>query len=162
MLAPKGAGFLHVRRELQERVDGIIVSWGYRGESTFLTRSEQQGTRDPAAYLTVPRAIEWLAENDWPSVRERCRELTRTTRGRLAELDGVVPVAEDESMIAQMTSVRVPVDDAEVLQRRLYDERRIEVPVFARKTEPLLRASIAAYNDERDVDALLAALGELL
>ena len=162
MGGPKGAGFLHVRPELQERVDGLIVSWGYEDEATFLTRSERQGTRDPSAYLTVPYAIEWLDANNWPAVQERCRELTRVARSRLCELGvGIEPIA-DEALIAQMASVRVPVDDADAFQKRLYDERRIEVPVFARKTEPLLRYSVAAYNDASDLDALADALSDLL
>jgi isopenicillin-N epimerase len=161
MCAPKGAGILHVRPELQEEVDGLIVSWGYGGEATFLTRSERQGTRDPSAYLTVPAAIEWLETNDWPAVQARCRELTLRARDRLRELDGIEPIA-DETLIAQMASVRVPIDDAEAFQRRLYDERRIEVPVFARKTEPLLRYSVAAYTEERDLEALADALSKLL
>ena len=43
MCAPKGAGFLHVRPELQDEVDGLIVSWGYGGDATFLTRGERRG-----------------------------------------------------------------------------------------------------------------------
>ena len=160
MCAPKGAGFLHVRRELQDTVDGLIVGWGYRPDATFLTRSERQGTRDPSAYLTVPAAIDWLAANDWDRVRARCRELTRMARRRLCRLEGVEPIA-DETLVAQMASVRVPVDDPEALKQRLYDEYRIEVPVFARKTEPLLRYSVAAYTDEQELEALAAALAEL-
>ena len=63
--APKGAGFLHVRPEHQERVDAAIVSWGYEEGSTFTERVEQQGTRDPdvpagrggSRRLSAPRAI---------------------------------------------------------------------------------------------------------
>jgi selenocysteine lyase/cysteine desulfurase len=69
----------------------------------------------------------------------------------------VEPIAA-ASFRAQMASLRVPTDDPEALKRRLYDERRIEVPVFARKGEPLLRLSIGPYNEPRDVDALVAAL----
>jgi selenocysteine lyase/cysteine desulfurase len=105
----------------------------------------------------VPAAIEWLAANDWPGVQARCRELTREALARLCELDGIEPIA-DEALIAQMASVRVPVDDADAFQKRLYDEHRIEVPVFARKTEPLLRYSVAAYTDERDLELLAGAL----
>ena len=43
LCAPKGAGFLHVRQEWQERVDGPIVSWGYEHDGgTFLSRTEQK------------------------------------------------------------------------------------------------------------------------
>src|SRR6478752_7770419 len=56
LCAPKGAGFLHVRPEHQERVEGAVVSWGYRPGGTFVERIERQGTRDPAAWLAVPEA----------------------------------------------------------------------------------------------------------
>jgi selenocysteine lyase/cysteine desulfurase len=61
-----------------------------------------------------------------------------------------------------MVSVRVPVDDAEATQARLLKDFRIEIPVFARKTEPLLRASFAPYNDESDLDSLVTALDRVL
>ena len=77
MCAPKGAGFLHVGEPWQERVDGAIVSWGYAEPSTFLSRTERQGTRDPAAYLAVADAIAFVREHD---VRERCVALAREAR----------------------------------------------------------------------------------
>ena len=158
LCAPKSAGFLHVRKGWQEAVDGLIVTWGYEVPATFRTRTERQGTRDPSAYLTVPAAIEWTkAHGD----HERCRALTREAQTRLCGLDGVSAVSAPD-MLAQMVTVRVATDDADELQRRLYDEHKIEVPVRARKTEPLLRASFAPYNDESDLDALVGALGGLL
>jgi isopenicillin-N epimerase len=162
LCAPKGAGFLHVRREHQERVHGIIAGWGYEdGGGTFLSRSERQGTRDPSAYLTVPDTLDWLAAHEWDAVRERCRAIARDARRRLLELPGVEPVAPEE-LIDQMASVALPPCDGDELQRRLYDEHRIEVPVMTRGRRPLLRVAIQGYNDERDVDALVTALGAYL
>ena len=69
LCAPKGAGFLHVRPDHQERVEGAVVSWGYRPGGTFVERIERQGTRDPAAWLAVPDAIRFQAERDWDAVR---------------------------------------------------------------------------------------------
>src|SRR5581483_10879787 len=54
LCAPKGAGFLHVQPERQERVDAAIVSWGYGDGNTFSQRVEKQGTRDPAATSPCP------------------------------------------------------------------------------------------------------------
>ena len=160
MCAPKGAGFLHVRRELQDTVDALIVSWGYEDGGSFVARHEHQGTRDPAAYLTVPAAIEWLEANDLPAMQRRARELTRTGRAHLCEIDGVEPLAH-ESFLAQMASVRVPTDDTDTLYRGLL-ERGIEVPVVSRKAGPMLRFSVAPYTEESDLDALVAALPDLL
>jgi len=149
--APKGAGFLYVRRELQETIAPLVIGWGYGGESTFLTRHEDQGTRDPAAFLTVPAAIEWQREHDWDTVRARCRELAARTPARL----GLEPLGEG----LQMVAMRLPPGAPDDLQARLYDGYRIEIPV---SQNGIIRASFQGYNDERDLDALAAALGEIL
>ncbi|HEV3478330.1 MAG TPA: aminotransferase class V-fold PLP-dependent enzyme [Gaiellaceae bacterium] len=158
LCAPKGAGFLHVRRELQDEIDALVISWGYGAESTFVTRHERQATRDPAAYLSVPAAIEWVERY---GESERCRALTVEAQRRLTELPGVEPLCPAE-FLAQMVAVRVPTNDADALESRLRQEHGIEVPVKARETEPLLRVSIAPYNDESDLDRLLEALPPLL
>ncbi len=59
LCAPKGSAFLWVRPELQESIEALALGWGFGEDSTFLTRNERQGTRDPAAYLAVPEAIRW-------------------------------------------------------------------------------------------------------
>ena len=151
--SPKGAGFLHVRPELQERVDAAIVSWGYAPGNGFSERIEMQGTRDCAAWLAVPDAICYQAERDWNEVRARCRALARRARDELTALTGTEPLAPPE-MLAQMASVRVPGAGRD-LSARLFAENRIEVPV---SEEGLLRVSAAAYTTQAEIDRLLAAL----
>jgi isopenicillin-N epimerase len=150
LCAPKGAGFLYVRRKLQDTIAPLVVTWGYDGESTFLSRHQKQGTRDPSAFLTVPAAIEWQREHVWETVRRRCRALAAETPGRL----GLEPVGEG----LQMVAMRLPHDAPDDLQERLYDEHRIEIPVF----DGLIRASFQGYNGPEDVVALRTALERLL
>jgi isopenicillin-N epimerase len=151
LCAPKGAGFLHVQPEWQERVDGAIVSWGYEEPATFRSRTERQGTRDPAAYLAVPDAIAFARAHD---ERARCVALAREARRELCALLGTEPIAPEE-MVLQMAAVRLREPDHE-LSKRLFDEHRIEIPVS--HDGELLRVSIAGYNDREDVDRLLSAL----
>jgi hypothetical protein len=54
---PKGAGFLWAEAEHQGWIEPLVVSWGNR-EQAFVDRHAWAGTRDPAAYLTVPTAID--------------------------------------------------------------------------------------------------------
>ena len=159
LCAPKGAGFLHVRAEHQDRIDGAIVGWGNEGGGTFRTRVELQGTDDPSAYLAVPDAIDFQAERNWDEVRARCCALAREARDDLCELFATEPIAPPE-MLLQMASVALPPCDAEELQRRLFDEYRIEIPVMRR--ERLLRISVAAYTGREDVERLLDALPRAL
>ncbi|HET8894539.1 MAG TPA: aminotransferase class V-fold PLP-dependent enzyme [Gaiellaceae bacterium] len=151
LCAPKGAGFLHVRPEWQERVGGAIVSWGYEEPATFISRTERQATRDPAAYLSVPAAIAFTRAHD---DRARCVALAREARRDVCALLGTEPIAPEETVL-QMASVRLPESDP-TLSQRLWDEHRIEIPVS--HDGRLLRISIAAYNDRGDVDKLLSAL----
>jgi isopenicillin-N epimerase len=158
--APKGAGFLYVRPELQRDIHPLVFSWGYEGDDpSFLSRHEKQGTRDPSAYLTVPAAIEWQREHDWDAVRKRCHELARRARNEL----GLVPVAPDSSeFFRQMVTLRLPSDVRPDLQERLYDDHRIEIPVTERGEERFIRASFQGYNDDEDLSRLQNALAALL
>jgi isopenicillin-N epimerase len=158
--APKGAGFLYVRPELQRDVHPLVFSWGYEGDDpSFLSRHEKQGTRDPSAYLTVPAAIEWQREHDWDAVRKRCHELARRAHNEL----GLEPVAPDSSeFFRQMVTLRLPSDVRPDLQERLYDDHRIEIPVTERGEERFIRASFQGYNDDEDLSRLQNALAALL
>jgi len=157
--SPKGAGFLHVRPELQERVDAAIVSWGYEDGNTFQERIEKQGTRDPAAWLAVPDAIAFQSEREWDAVRDRCRALTRQARAGLCALLGSEPLAPDE-MLGQMASARLPRPSPD-LSGRLFAAHRVEIPVGG-PSDDLLRISVAAYTTREEVDRLLAALAREL
>jgi isopenicillin-N epimerase len=159
MCGPKGAGFLHVRPEHQDRVDGAIVSWGYKDGASFSERIEKQGTRDPAAWLTVPDAIAFQAERSWDVVRDRCRSLAREARRELCELLGTEPLAP-EAMVAQLATVRLP-QPAPGLSGRLFERHRVEI-LAGGPGDDLLRLSVAAYTTREEIDRLLAALvGEL-
>jgi isopenicillin-N epimerase len=161
LCAPKGAGFLYVRRELQREVHPLLFSWGYEGDDpSFISRHEKQGTRDPSAYLTVPDAIAWQREREWGRVRERCHELAC----RAATGLGLTPLVPDtrHDLFGQMVSLRLPDDAPSDLQERLYDEHAIEIPVFEHRDFRLIRASFQGYNDAGDLDRLRSALDVLL
>ena len=44
------------------------------------------------------------------------------------------------------------------LKCRLYDDHRIEIPVYRWEDRPIVRASFQGYNDAGDVEALAEAL----
>ena len=160
LCAPKGAGFLYVRHELQPDIHPLVISWGYEGDDpSFLSRHERQGTRDPSAYLTVPTAIEWQREHEWDSVRQRCHELARRARNEL----GLEPIAPDSTdFYGQMVTLRLPEGAPADLEERLYDGYRIEIPTFDHDGGRLIRPSFQGYNDARDLERLRDALAALL
>lgn len=167
LCAPKGSAFLYVRHEVQGNLEPLVVSWGWESEepssSQFIDYHEWQGTRDVAAFLSVPAAIEFQAQHDWDTVRQRCRELTSETRQRLNDLTGLDPICPDSpEWFTQMAAARLPEVDLQRLEHRLYNEFGIEVALTRWNGQPLIRVSFQAYNSQADADALLDALAQLL
>ena len=166
LCAPKGAGFLYARREAQPLLQPLVVSWGYESEhpgpSQFIDHHEWWGTRDISAFLSVPAAIEFQRQHDWPRVRAACHALLRETVAAINELTGLPPLADD-TWYAQMAAVRLPDDvNTTALKTRLYDEHRVEVPLLEWNGQKLLRISVQGYNSRRDVQRLQRALARLL
>jgi isopenicillin-N epimerase len=167
LCAPKGSAFLYARREVQDVLSPLVVSWGWQsdrpGPSRFVDEQQLQGTRDPAAFLAVPAAIRFLEAHDWPAVRRRCHDALGGLRRAVGALTGLPPLTPDSpAWYAQMASFPLPPCDGPALKERLYDDYQVEVPVTTWQGQTFLRVSIQGYNSAADVETLLGALAELL
>jgi isopenicillin-N epimerase len=167
LCAPKGAGFLYARREVQPLLEPLIVSWGWRprdpGPSKFVDEQERQATRDVSAYLAVPDAIEFQRANDWAQVRAECHALARLAREEVRKLTGLPDlVADSPDWYAQMATMPLGDVDAAELKRRLYEDDGIEIPVSRSGDQTRVRISVQGYNTRADVEKLVSALARLL
>ena len=165
MCTPKGVSFLYVRKELQEDVHPLVVSWGWKSErpgpSKFLDWHEWQGTRDMSAFLTVPAAVKFLKEHNWPEVSRKCRESVVTFRKKFIDHLNIESPCPD-NWLGQMASIPLPVLDAVTFKKNLMETYHIQVPVFEWENKTYLRYSIQAYNSEDELTKLLSAVKELL
>ncbi len=162
---------------MQHLIQPLVVGWGWGDAREFDSGSdfhdfhEWLGTDDPSALLAVPAAITFQRDRDWATVQARCHELAITAVERGAKVPGVDRVHAN-GRFAQMGLLEVgrgieqsPSASA-ILQSRLYEEFRIEVPVISWR-DPLgdnrvfVRISIQAYNTDADVDALIGALSAI-
>ncbi|MEP7290847.1 MAG: aminotransferase class V-fold PLP-dependent enzyme [Chloroflexota bacterium] len=161
MCTPKGTGFLYVRPEFQTPIEPLIVSWGWTDDADFVIRNQKQGTRDPAAYLTVPAGIAYLQAHDWDTVRARCHALGVELRDQIADWSDQPQIAP-ESWFGQMFTAPLPPCDPLVVKQRLYDEHKIEVPIVVFNNRQYVRVSFQAYNTREDGQKLLSALQEII
>jgi len=167
MLTPKGSSFLYVDARLQHLFDPLLISWGYESlhpsHSQFLDYHQLQGTRDYAAFLTIPAAIRFMHDHNWRAVSIACKETTQANAARFCRLLHATPLCPvTDDFIAQLYSVPILTDNPEKLHDLLYEKYKIQVPVMPQGDKVYLRYSIQAFNSNEDLDRLYAALEELI
>lgn len=160
--APKGAAFLYARPEHQKMLEPLVVSHGWEtpnpGPSQFLDYFTWVGTMDPAAYLTVPKAIEFQEQNEWTRVRAACHALAKEAENRLLELSDAEPISP-ESMWMQLRSIPIPGKAEDY--KEMWERYKIVIPIMNWNGHTLTRISIQAYNTPQDVERLVNALQEV-
>lgn len=167
LCAPKGSAFLYVRKTLQPQIEPLVVSWGKDGsdpsQSLFVADQQWAGTRDMSAFLAVATAIQTIQTDEWQTHQQRCRELVRTARQSLLDYLKSEPLCPDNGeWFSQMAAVKLPVSDAAGFKRTLWEDFRIEVPVYPRNADILMRFSFQVYNTAADADRLVEAVRELV
>ncbi len=178
LCAPKGSAFLWVRRDRQRDIRPLTISHGANatraGRSRFRLEFDWTGTADPTAWLTVPKAIDYLGSllpGGWPALMARNHALALEARGLLGAAAGTPPPSADE-MVGSLASIILPDGPTteigwrrpDPLQLRLFDGWSIEVPVMSWPAAPrrLIRVSAQLYNRRDHYVTLAEAVGKEL
>ncbi len=174
MCCPKGAGFLHVRRDRQAPIHPAVISHGYNTirpeRGRFHEEFDWAGTGDPTPWLCLPEAIRFLAslfDDGLDGLLRHNRELAIAGRRLLCESVGAEPPCPEEMLGAIAAVLLWPDETVEVdalhthpLHDRLLDDYGIDVPVYHWPSPPhlWLRISAQAYNSLEQYRLLAAAL----
>ena len=177
LCAPKGAGFLYVRRDKQSAIHPLTISHGANSRRTDKSRFQLEfdwmGTSDPTAYLCVPEAIQFLGSllpGAWLELMKNNHEKALLARQILCETLGVSPPCPEE-MMGSMAVVPLPSElssyepkpqtrEWPVLQDLLLERFNIEVPVIFWKApfQLMVRVSAQLYNIPEQYNDLAKAL----
>jgi len=179
LCAPKGAAFLHVRRDRQDRIRPLVVSHGASSPRTDLSRFRLEfdwmGTDDPTPSLCLPECLSFLATlapDGIPGLMRRNRGLAQEARRIVADALQV-PLPCPDLMLGSLATLPLP-DAASVpragylaidpLQQSLWNRHRIEVPImiWPEGARRWVRLSAQAYNTRQQYTKLGEALRELL
>jgi cysteine desulfurase/selenocysteine lyase len=172
MYGPDGIGALYARRTRMAEIQPLLVGGGMVDS---LTESGPRWSPPPAgleagspnvtAAVGFAAAARWLAGMDLGAARSRLDELARYAWHALQELPTMRRYSPPGSHILAFNLGAIhPHDVAQVAA-----EQGVAVRAGHHCCQPLLqfldvpatvRLSLALYNDERDIDALVAALEE--
>lgn len=167
MMTPKGASFLYVKKEHQDWVDPLLISWGYQSDfpsdSQFLDYHQTIGTRDFSAFLTIPVCLEFMKKYNWKEVADSNRKRSIQIAKRIiGELNGTPISPLNDEWLGQMYSIPVQKADALALGRLFFEEFRIEIPVTTHEERNFIRFSVQAFNEDDDYEKLLNTMKVLL
>jgi len=165
LCAPKGSSFLFVKKEHQDWVKPVVVSWGKDGDdptpSEFIQNFQWQGTRDMSAFLTIPTAINFYIKEIRP-YQESCKKIIQDTYSEFPSVLNTEPISAGKEWLAQLVAHPLPKNIPSNLKKGLWEEYQIEIPVFEWNGQEFVRVSIQVYNTQKDVDLLMSALRSLI
>jgi len=177
LCAPRGAGFLYVRRDRQEAIVPPVISHGYNrprpGYSRFQDLFDWPGTTDPTPWLCVAAAIEFLEgllPGGLAALTARNHLYALAAQALLVRELSARPLCPP-AMLGSMAAVELAADpdppagfvDQHRLNQELFEKFCIEVPVYFFPAAPrvVLRVSAQAYNEPGHYQRLVAAVRQL-
>lgn len=186
MMAPTSVGFLHAGRRVKATTRSTVSSWGHNyppekadvdafpGTTHWHYDLEFHGTSDRTPQMVLPEAIAFRREiGGDAAVADRVRAVSAYLRKRLSELDLHAWLPHDDRLVGTLTAFTLPAayqaggggfiaapgdSPAQQLQRRLWQNHRIEVPATFCAGTAYLRVSTAWFNTFEEVDRLAEAL----
>ena len=175
--APRGTGFLYVRKEVQGQlnpifIDGRSISWV--STTDFRLRDDAKRfelyERSWALALGLGAAVDYALEIGVDRIWARILYLSDLLRTGLSALGGIV-VHDKGTVRCGIVTFSVAGADAALVKRTLA-ERRINVSIGLAKSTPIymdrhhldnvIRASIHYYNTEEEINLLCRALTSVI
>ena len=167
MCCPKGSAFLTRARKCKTSSSHWLsvgdTNQRNQARHDSLISKNGLGPRDIAAYLATPEAIRFYEEHHWNSVRIGCHELAHICANELRRSQVCRHSVQTRwTGICKWFPCHCHPATRVLLQARLYDEFRIEVPIVVWRNKPYIRISIQAYNTQEDAENLIQVLANLL
>ena len=163
--APMGCAFLWVRPDRQKEIHPSVVS--HHLDEGFTKEFSWQGTRDISAWLSVGKAVKSLARFGWNEVKKHNHDLAVWARQMLCDA-WQVPALAPESLLGSMATLDLPGRLPQIspaqrndLMQQLYDEHKVEVPLFFLNDTLYLRISCQIYNRPEHYERLAKAISRL-
>jgi selenocysteine lyase/cysteine desulfurase len=158
MLAPKGTGFMFLRRAVQDRFWTTLASYQWDNHADGAFRFMQYGTGSVPVAEGLAAALGFIGRIGMPRIERWDAALTRQLREGLAAIPGVrIASPADPTLTAAITTFRVDGMKAKALQDALWEKR---VRVRAQGDDRGVRLSAHLYVSPGDIETVLAVVND--
>ena len=159
MMAPKGTGFLYLRKEVQDRFWTTLASSAWDDHANGAFRFMQYGTGSVPVVDGLVAALKFIDRIGMPRIERWDAMLTARLREGLARIPGArVASPLDPRLTAAITTFRVDGVKAKALQDALWARR---VRVRAQNDTRGVRLSAHMYVSPADVDTILEVVSSV-
>jgi selenocysteine lyase/cysteine desulfurase len=153
LLAPKGTGFMYLRREVQDRFWTTLASYQWDNHEDGAFRFMQFGTGSVPVAEGLVAALRFIDKIGMARIARWDAMLTKRLRDGLAKIPAVrVASPADPRLRAAITTFRVDGVKAKALQDALWTRR---VRVRAQNDERGVRLSAHLYVNPSEIDTIL-------
>ena len=160
---PPGAGFLWVNDAHLENIHPMTISHFYK--QGFINEFDWQGTRDITSILCAAIAVQWGEKIGWTHIRNHNHSLAVSMQSKLIDAwKGESLSPSNGSMIGSMATVQLPIGfplvekTVDAMQKWLYDQYQIEVPIMLWQDRTVVRISAQLYTELDDINRLINAV----
>jgi selenocysteine lyase/cysteine desulfurase len=154
LLAPKGTGFLYVRKEVQPRLWSTLASTEWDNHRVGMFRLMQYGTGNMSLLVGLDKAVDFHLAIGSKRVEERIIGLADRLRSGLQQIKGVRIMSSLHPEIRSATTIwGIEGMNGGQLQDALWERAQVRV----RSMGEGVRQCCHIYNLEEEVDRALAA-----
>jgi cysteine desulfurase / selenocysteine lyase len=170
---PRGTGFLWVRRELIEELEPPLLDMraaNWLADGSYEIRADARRFENWETYYAgkvgLGVAVDYALELGLEAIWERIRLLASSLRSKLSEAPGVTVLDRGEVLAATVTftvdgrsapEVRDALG-AQGINVSVMDNESARLDYDARGLKEAVRSSVHYYNDESELDRLVAAV----
>ena len=159
--------------KFKNHLDPLIVSHGWNkknkstnqkgalGNSRFIDMFEYNGTKDPAAWLSVPVSIKYINKVKNIKLFKSQSDILYNFALKLSNIFNMPLLADREFLAPLMIAVPIPKVNEVKFQKKLYKNYKIEIPIIPWENRSFVRISYQLYNDKKDLEKLEYALKKL-
>ena len=149
LCAPLGAAFVWSSKKRRPQTHPLTIS--HFLDQSYLEEFDWQGTKDISPWLTVYDAVKRLTPEEWVLQMKHNHQLAIAFENAWLDAFGLDSMYCSNDQFGSIVTVRLPMpnistlEEADAFRDKLYEEHKVEIPVFLFENTLFTRFSGQAY-----------------